>query len=310
MDSIFKTLDQGFIKYKNNTINIIVDENEMIFFNAKETASALGYKSHIDAIKQHTNKKDRMQLQFINSDNKSGHPHSLYLTEAGLYKLILRSKLPSAEKFSEWVTYDVLPSIRKYGYYKLNEENKQLIKQLNIKIKRLSTMKQNADNTIKTLQQDLKKEKFPKGGLVYAIDFSTKKEQIYRIGMTTNMNRRKEVINTHTLNKQPVAFYLETKSPRTMENCIRSLLYDFRYKDRKDFYICSLKRIKLAFSSCEKGSKKVNYPGKSGSNTSHQRGGSIKLPNTNIISHEIINAKSQIVHINKKINKLNKLIHN
>ena len=40
-----------------------------------------------------------------------------FITEAGVYKLIFRSKLPNAEKFSDWVCDEVLPSIRKTGSY-------------------------------------------------------------------------------------------------------------------------------------------------------------------------------------------------
>lgn len=54
MIDIFKTLDDGYIKYGSNTINVLIDKNEVVWFNAKETALALGYASHIDAIKLHT----------------------------------------------------------------------------------------------------------------------------------------------------------------------------------------------------------------------------------------------------------------
>ena len=47
----------------------------------------------------------------------------LFLTEAGLYKVMLRSNKPEAEKFSLWVTKEVLPSIRKNGGYIANQEN-------------------------------------------------------------------------------------------------------------------------------------------------------------------------------------------
>lgn len=39
------------------------------------------------------------------------------INEAGLYKLVMRSKLPNAEKFSDWVCEKVLPSICKTGLY-------------------------------------------------------------------------------------------------------------------------------------------------------------------------------------------------
>ncbi len=34
-----------------------------------------------------------------------------------MYRLIMRSKLPSAEKFEDWVVNEILPSIRKHGAY-------------------------------------------------------------------------------------------------------------------------------------------------------------------------------------------------
>lgn len=40
-----------------------------------------------------------------------------FVTESGLYKLVMRSRKPQAEAFVEWVTSEVLPSIRRKGYY-------------------------------------------------------------------------------------------------------------------------------------------------------------------------------------------------
>ena len=53
----------------------------------------------------------------------------LVVNEAGLYKLIMRSNKPIAEKFQEWVCEDVLPSIRKKGEYILEEYKQKLEKQ-------------------------------------------------------------------------------------------------------------------------------------------------------------------------------------
>ena len=41
------------------------------------------------------------------------------INEPGLYGLIFFSKLESAEKFKTWVFSKVLPSIRKYGHYRM-----------------------------------------------------------------------------------------------------------------------------------------------------------------------------------------------
>lgn len=52
---------------------------------------------------------------------RGGKPVNL-ISEAGLYRLIMRSDKPEAVKFQDWVTRDVLPAIRKTGGYLLNEE--------------------------------------------------------------------------------------------------------------------------------------------------------------------------------------------
>lgn len=41
----------------------------------------------------------------------------VFLTESGVYKLVFQSRKPQAERFANWVTDEVLPSIRKYGAY-------------------------------------------------------------------------------------------------------------------------------------------------------------------------------------------------
>lgn len=47
----------------------------------------------------------------------SGPDANVYLTESGLYTLILTSQKPHAKAFKRWVTSEVIPSIRKRGYY-------------------------------------------------------------------------------------------------------------------------------------------------------------------------------------------------
>ena len=46
-----------------------------------------------------------------------------FITESGLYAVILRSDKPNAKKFRKWVTSEVLPSIRKNGGYIAGQEN-------------------------------------------------------------------------------------------------------------------------------------------------------------------------------------------
>jgi len=46
----------------------------------------------------------------------------LFVTESGLYALIIRSNKPVARKFRKWITSEVLPSLRKYGIYSTDKK--------------------------------------------------------------------------------------------------------------------------------------------------------------------------------------------
>lgn len=47
------------------------------------------------------------------------------ISESGLYKLIMRSDKPEARGFQNWVTREVLPTIRKTGSYSVSKEGTQ-----------------------------------------------------------------------------------------------------------------------------------------------------------------------------------------
>lgn len=51
-----------------------------------------------------------------------------FINKSSFYSLLLASKLESAEKFKHWVTSKVLPSIRKYGQYKLIDNPDNMFK--------------------------------------------------------------------------------------------------------------------------------------------------------------------------------------
>lgn len=64
--------------------------------------------------------KDRLSEKGVNSIptlTAGGEQNLLYINESNLYKAIFQSRKKSAEKFTDWVTSEVLPSIRKTGAY-------------------------------------------------------------------------------------------------------------------------------------------------------------------------------------------------
>lgn len=122
MPNIYETLEQNFITYEKTKIHVIVDDDDKIWFSIKDTLLALGYKDYKDAIKRHVDKKYVKEKQYINYANLSGQPRTLYITESGLYRLITRSRLPKAIRFTDWIFDDALPKIRKFGKYQLKKK--------------------------------------------------------------------------------------------------------------------------------------------------------------------------------------------
>lgn len=102
----------SIFNFGSHAVRIIVRDGDP-WFVAGDVASALGYR---DAANAARNLKDH-QRGTHNLSTPSGVQRVTIITESGLYKLVLRSRKPEAEEFSDWVTGEVLPSIRKTGSY-------------------------------------------------------------------------------------------------------------------------------------------------------------------------------------------------
>lgn len=77
-----------------------------------------------------------------------------FINESNLYKVIFQSRKPEAEKFTEWVTSEVLPSIRKHGMYAADEllDNPDLLIAAATKLKEERAARLAAENKIKVLE--------------------------------------------------------------------------------------------------------------------------------------------------------------
>ena len=46
-----------------------------------------------------------------------GSPNNILILESDVYRLVMRSNMPIAEEFQDWITHEVLPTIRMHGEY-------------------------------------------------------------------------------------------------------------------------------------------------------------------------------------------------
>ena len=82
-------------------------------FAAKDVCELLG----LDNSRQAVSRLDDDEKGVINSDTLGGKQELTFVNESGMYALIFQSRKPQARVFRKWVTGEVLPSLRKYGYY-------------------------------------------------------------------------------------------------------------------------------------------------------------------------------------------------
>ena len=94
------------------TVRNVVIKGEP-WFVAKDVCDVLGLKNSRDTMSS----LDEDEKGVAISDTPGGKQSVAIINESGLYSLILKSRKPEAKAFKKWVTSEVLPSIRKYGYY-------------------------------------------------------------------------------------------------------------------------------------------------------------------------------------------------
>ena len=106
----------GIFKYETKQVRTkIIDD--IAWFCLKDVCEIL----EIGNVTDTKNRLESDKFDLIEVVDKLGKKQEmLFITESGLYAVILRSNKPEAKKFRKWVTSEVLPSIRKNGAYMLD----------------------------------------------------------------------------------------------------------------------------------------------------------------------------------------------
>lgn len=141
--------------FKNAEFGVLrtIEVDDKILFCASDVAKALGYSNPNKAINDHCRaitKRDTLisgKMQEIN-----------YITEGDVYRLIVRSKLPSAEKFETWVFDEVLPSIRKHGAYMTEQTVEKALTDPDFLIRLATELKQEQEKR-KSLESQIQADK-------------------------------------------------------------------------------------------------------------------------------------------------------
>lgn len=125
-------------------------ENDTPYFVANDVAKTLGYKNPSKATNDHCKKA----IETWGNDSLGRRQKFKIIPESDVYRLIIKSNLPSAEKFESWVMEEILPQIRKHGMYATDEllDNPDLLIEVATKLKEERTLRLIAEQRVNELQ--------------------------------------------------------------------------------------------------------------------------------------------------------------
>lgn len=111
----------NLMEFNGNEVEVFEYEGKVLF-NPRHVGNCLDLTK--DAIKKSVSRMNTKQVvKLTNSEvtncpfRKLNNRGENFITESGVYKLIFLSRTDKAEKFQDWVTDEVLPTIRKHGAY-------------------------------------------------------------------------------------------------------------------------------------------------------------------------------------------------
>lgn len=253
-----KVLDiySRILKYDNNDVRIAFDTNtSKPYFHAKQVCVMLKYNNYKKALRNNVNKNDIFHLKDIVKNYKKLYNNvqgnTKFLNESGFLKLILkRGDDEIIDDIFNWITEEVIPSIRQYGNYRVNNDLKKKLDELN-------ELLGEKEEEINILKHNLKKTKHLEGGAIYImrpifdkISLDLDEEIYIKIGRTKDMGERENNYNTCVYNKIQIIKKIYVDDPMTIEKCIIKKMSNYKIKDRKEYFKCSYNQIINAVYDC------------------------------------------------------------
>ena len=262
MSSSFIDLFNHIIQYNKKTVYIAFhDKTFQPYFNANHVCDMLGYTNHKLTLKINVPKEYMMKLSDVDKNYKRLYKNvqgtTKFLNEAGLYKLIFSSRKKNASEIVDWFTGQVIPSIRKYGEYKLSDELKTEIDQINDKFHNLKKELKEKEDEISVLQHNMKSRKYPVGDTVYllrtfevSLDLDQNEVIDIKIGSTKNPNKRKSVLDTTVKNKTQILKIIKVNNAKNIESCVLAKMEHALSKIKKDYIHSSYNEVMKYIAKC------------------------------------------------------------
>ena len=134
----------------------VFEWEDKVLFNPKHVAECLEIKDVNSSIR---NFNEKQVIKLTNLDVHDMHIRKLnnrgesFLTESGVYKLIFKSHKEEAEKFQDWVTDEVLPTIRKSGIYAISNTKVDKLTDMEVETKLNNSQTRKANSLMRMHKQ-------------------------------------------------------------------------------------------------------------------------------------------------------------
>ncbi|MGL5961623.1 MAG: BRO-N domain-containing protein, partial [Cetobacterium sp.] len=251
------------LTYNNKSVRVF-GTNEDPWFCGRDVCEILEYANYRQSLYDNVEDENKKSLKDLRVSLKltpkitHNEGQMCYINEEGLYNLIFACKLPLAKLFKKWVMKEVLPSIRKTGQYKLQEQLTDAMQKLEIKDQQLETKDKELEDAKSKLRSETSKLKEQ---LKKTLDFNqaTKKveptEYIYiattsqdqqtnkfKVGGCQSFELIKSRLPQYNTGKSDsnnhfFVYLKKTVSYRSVEHAISGMLNGFLENKSKELYL-------------------------------------------------------------------------
>lgn len=209
-----------------------------VLFCGADVAKALGYKNYRDALSKHC--KGVVKCDTLTNGGKQ---ELSFIPESDIYRLTFSSKLPNAEKFTDWITEEVIPSIMRTGSYSMdgkkkatspNAEKRLEIQEMNARARMANMFLKLAG--VETKSETYKSVLVAKAAEVLAgkqiIPLPTSEQRMYtatEVGEMFGVSAQKigSIANKHGMKVKEFGEWYKDKSPYSSKE-----VDSFRYNDK------------------------------------------------------------------------------
>ena len=131
-------------QYEDKSIRVVMKDG-VPWWVVKDVCEVLDIKNHRDTVAKLNGKQKGVGI----IDTPGGIQKMTVVNEAGVYKIAFTSQKPEAEKFTDWIAEEVLPSIRKHGIYATDNVISQILNNPDFGIQLLTRLKEERQKRLK-----------------------------------------------------------------------------------------------------------------------------------------------------------------